>query len=391
MTINFSNYFGKPVSDLTVTDWDSFINGNPINTFGLNLTNLRKNFNRYKDVFENGDTYYGPISGDYLFDQVRQMSRDRVPYDITQHQDVLDYMREYVGPQYLSNLQEAVTNHNQKLNQADIDYIKDVFANPSKYINISHGYTRPGTGGHAIGSNITVPFDVNFSDRDFAHELHHALRYHLYDYLKPKYDVFGFTSPKVGRHASLASGQLSRNGGQPYFDFELDAMHDLAFNKLQSSDKTPSSEIGAVITSEYTFPRFKAMSEALGRFPTPEELWNTINKGSLETIAAPWAYHDAIGSAYKDVRHLDKVYISQTLPQVNFEKRLTWWNRQPLWYRLWNADQKPEYRGITSRIESAHRKESINNFRNAIKRVMEVVPGVTVPLISLSQLPQKEK
>lgn len=390
MYINFSNYFGKPISDLTVSDWDSFINGTPTNTFGLNIANLRKNFNRYKNVFSSGDTYYGAISGSQLFNEIRQMSRDRVPYDMSTHQDVLDYMREYVGPQYLSNLQEAVTNHGGSLSQVDINHIKDVFANPSKYIDISHGYTRPGTGGYAVGSKITAPFDVNFSDRDFAHELHHALRNYLQDYLQPNYDVFGFTDP-FGRHASLASGEFYRNGRQPYFDFELDAMHDLAFNKLQSSDKTPSSEIGAVITSEYTFPRFKAMKEALGRFPTPEELWNTIDRGSLKTIDPPLAYREAIGSAYRDNRHLDKKFIITSVGDERFRRRMDWWNNQPLWWRLWNSDQKPEWRGITSRLESAHKQESINNFRNAIKRVMEAVPSITVPAVGLSQLPQKEK
>ena len=380
LNLNFSNYFGKPIEDVTVDDWNSFINGNPIQTYGLNINNILKEFNYHKGSFKTGNTYHGQITGENLLREIRQMSRDRVPYDMSKHQDVLDYMREYVSPQYINNFREAAAKSNIPVREIDIDRIKDVFANPSKYIHISHGYVQPGSGGSATGWHITVPFDIDFTDRAFAHELHHAIRNYLHDYLKPNYNpVFGYTSPI--KNKSLMSGEVSRAGQQPYFDSELEAMQDLAFNKIQSSDKTPSSEIGATITSEYAFPRFMAMKNALGRFPTNEELWNAMDNSDLETINVPLAYRDAIGSAYRDARRLHWADVSQTQPQEAYNRLMQQWKSKPLLERIWNMDQKPTYRGVSERIKQAHKTESINNFKNAIKRVMTSVPTIGLPFI----------
>jgi len=380
LSTNFSNYFGKPVENLTVDDWDAFINGNPEETYGLNIKNIRPVFNTHKDEFRTGDTYHGKITGSDLFREILQMSRDKAPYDMSKHQDVLDYMREYAGRQYLSNFLQAISQSRDIAANVDIQHIKDVFANPAKYISITHGYTRPGTGGHASGSTITVPFDYDFTDTAFAHELHHAIRNHLFDYLSPNYNVFGTTSPL--QNTTLMSGQVTRTGKQPYFDFELSSMRDLAFNKAQSSDKTPSSEIGAVITSEYTFPQFIKMKESLGRFPTPEELWTSMNDLPVDKIRAPRAYRDAIGSMHKDNRSRDWQYLRDTYPAARFNRLMTLWNNQPWWYRLFHRNQKPTFRYTTDRLRDVHVKASVNAFQNALKRVMTTVPAVAAPIVA---------
>jgi hypothetical protein len=133
------------------------------------------------------------------------------------------------------------------------------------------------------------------------------------------------------------------------------------------------------------------MKNALGRFPTSEELWNAMNNGSLNAIDPPFAYRSAIGSACKDARHLHWTHLSRVHPKDRYNKLLQQWKSQPWWYRIWNLDQKPVYREVSPRIQEAHRKESINNFKNAIKRVMTTVPALGVPLTGYQLLNNTEE
>lgn len=223
----------------------------------------------------------------------------KVESPVSENMDVIrDYFKDIALPKLLRNAKKDGFNFTPD----EIKYITDMYSDPTNGVNMHIGYTEPGHGGFSRGgyfirfSNRRYTSRADIPDVTIVHELHHSLRERLRAYLLSRGYNISDDIPDILKSTNASRNYYSTN---KYFPSEIEAMEPLAMLPRYVNDKTPMSEIGAVMAGNADFSTYMALRKRLGRKPTLEELTKKITSfpdERLVTLEQRLPYGNQIGS-----------------------------------------------------------------------------------------------
>lgn len=382
--------------DITVSDLRDFVdsriirNGNNITVSAADMQ-LRKNFAEFIDDLTQANTYHPELNVNDIMKEFDLMARRESPMDVDNYSHISDYFTHDAYPRLMNSFKRSGID----LKPEEMDDIYQMYSHPFQGVNISIGYTVPGTGGFSRGPN-TIRFSNRYSptwndvsDSTIVHELHHSLRNRLGRYLKSKgYDINPGQDwlPEV-----LESGSASRNNnirGQ-YLPSEMEIMKPLAMSKEFIDDKTQIAEIGAVAAGDARWPLWNQKRIEFGRIPSTNELdqYMDVLPASYYYVQAPFLpYGTQIGSAQKNAfnafeREVNrKAHLTNVIRNAQYDK-LPWYKKPFV--------KKPEFLAPDLYKE---RLEHINSMGNAWRDAMKYIGGTAGLTVGLNGInaPKKE-
>lgn len=374
--------------DITVDDLRDFVdsriirNGNNINISAADAQ-LRKNFAEFIDDLTQANTYHPELGVNDIMKEFDLMARRESPMDVDNYSHISDYFTHDAYPRLMNSFKRSGID----LKPEEMDDIYQMYSHPFRGVNISIGYTVPGTGGFSRGPN-TIRFSNRYSptwnyvsDSTIVHELHHSLRNRLGRYLKSKgYDINPGQDwlPEV-----LESGSASRNNnirGQ-YLPSEMEIMKPLAMSKEFVDDKTPVAEIGAVAAGDARWPLWNQKRMELGRIPSINEL-----DQHMDELPATYFYSNApflpygtqIGSAQENAF---RAFEKDTYRRANLTNavRNSLYKKIP-WYKK-PFVKKPE--PLLPNLYMEH-TEHMKNMSKAWKDAIKYIGGATGAAVGLN-------
>ena len=382
--------------DITVSDLRDFVdsriirNGNNITVSAADMQ-LRKNFAEFIDDLTQANTYHPELNVNDIMKEFDLMARRESPMDVDNYSHISDYFTHDAYPRLMNSFKRSGID----LKPEEMDDIYQMYSHPFQGVNISIGYTVPGTGGFSRGPN-TIRFSNRYSptwndvsDSTIVHELHHSLRNRLGRYLKSKgYDINPGQDwlPEV-----LESSSASRNNGirGQYLPSEMEIMKPLAMSKEFIDDKTQIAEIGAVAAGDARWPLWNQKRMELGRIPGTNELDQHMDRlsASYYYSRAPFLpYGTQIGSAQKNAfdafeREVNRrAHLTNVIRNAQYDK-LPWYKKPFV--------KKPEFLAPDLYKE---RLEHINSMGNAWRDAMKYIGGTAGLTVGLNGInaPKKE-
>ena len=119
---------------------------------------LRKNFAEFIDDLTQANTYHPELSVNDIMKEFDLMARSESPMDVGNYSHISDYFTHDAYPRLMNSFKRSGID----LKPEEMDDIYQMYSHPFQGVNISIGYTVPGTGGFSRGPN-TIRFSNRYS------------------------------------------------------------------------------------------------------------------------------------------------------------------------------------------------------------------------------------
>ena len=275
--------------DFTIKDIDDYIDQLDSNNPSENA--MIRNWKNHKSFLITDDTYHKALTPQQIAEELPKMAVMGEPYvNDAQKELVSRYYAEQKFPRLIENFRKSGMN----IEEGDFRYLKDLYSKPFDYVTVMTDYMPPGYGGFydPCFEKIFVP--ENASITTLSHETHHALRDKLYDILKRYYKEVPNLPEGLG---NTSKGEIYNSmDSRQFLPNEIELMEPLGMSKRYTGDKSPIKEIAAPVSGEIGLKKWMEFHDTYGRYPSPSELDDFIDKTLTMSQARNIGYGYQIGS-----------------------------------------------------------------------------------------------
>lgn len=250
-----------------------------------------RNWNNRKSYFLTDDTYHKALTPQQIAEEFPKMAVISEPYsNEVQKELVSRYYKEQKFPRLVKNFERS----GMKIEDGDLKYLEDLYSKPFDYIPATTDYMPPGYGGFydSIMEKVVVPENSNIFT--LSHEAYHGLRYKLFEILKRYYESVpilpeGLTQEGLNH---IYDSMYARQ----FLPHEINLIEPLGMSKKYSKDKVPILEISAPVGGELPLKKWLEFYNTHGRYPSPIELDDFVDRTLTMPQARSIGYGRQIGT-----------------------------------------------------------------------------------------------